>query len=97
MGGLLLGVEEDCGGVYIILNLSEKGSFIYLTIKNTWIYGRINNISEGRNWEEEKEGGKGKWEEAKEAAVSGHCLLSLTALHVIAWCWWCGGHLTAAL
>lgn len=27
-------VGEDCGGPYITINLSEKGSFIYLTVMN---------------------------------------------------------------
>lgn len=49
---------EDCGEVYIILNLSEKGSFIYLTIKNIWIYTRIKKISEGKKGE--TEGSKGR-------------------------------------
>lgn len=44
--GLLPGMGEDCGSVCIILNLSEKGSFIYLTIKNIQIYSRINQKGE---------------------------------------------------
>lgn len=91
MSGLLPGIGEDCGAVYIILNLSAKGRFIELPVKNSWIDSRINKLSEGRNQgerEEKREGGKGNWEEAQEAAVSGHCLLSLAAFHVIAWWWW---------
>lgn len=48
MSGLLPEIGEDCGGVYIIRNLSEKGSFIELPVKNRWIYIRINKLSEGR-------------------------------------------------
>ena len=40
-------VGEDCGGPYITINLSEKGSFIYLTVMNMWIHSRINKVSEG--------------------------------------------------
>lgn len=47
---------EDCGGVYLILNLSEKGGLVYLTMKNIWLY---NGLSEGRNRKRERKGRKG--------------------------------------
>lgn len=57
MSGLLPGIGEDCGAVYIILNLSVKGRFIELPVKNSWIDSRINKLSEGRN-QGGKEGGR---------------------------------------
>lgn len=47
---------EDCGGVYLILNLSEKGGLVYLTMKNTWLYY---GLSEGRNRKWGRKGRKG--------------------------------------
>lgn len=49
------GVGEGCGGVYLILNLSEKGSLVYLTVKNIRI---CNGLSEGRNRRGERKEGR---------------------------------------
>ena len=66
------------------LNLSEKGSFIYLTIVNICLYHRVSKVSEGKKGgtEGRKRGISEPWKvgEAKEAAVSGPCLLSSCCL-----------------
>lgn len=51
----LPGLGEGCGGVYLILNLSEKGSLVYLTVKNIRI---CNGLSEGRNRRGERKEGR---------------------------------------
>lgn len=70
--GLLPGMGEDCGRVCIILNLSEKGSFIYLTMKNIWIYSRINQKGEpGRK------DGKERKEQMRQQFLATACLVLL--------------------
>lgn len=77
------------------LNLSEKGSFIYLTIVNICLYHRVSKVSEGKKGgtEGRKRGISEPWKvgEAKEAAVSGPCLLSSCCLTGDRMAWGRGG------